>query len=114
MIASRAGYRAMSTYMASAPRCGARAQFEQAGQTFGLAQQGTIADVVVELRKASDPFGGATVSDNDPEPFQRAYVTRLQRVAAEAERLPHERSDVQQLLWALGADIRSYKIGGGR
>ncbi len=89
--------------------------FAQRGKTFELApSNGTTAEAIVELRKARNPFDGATLSDHDPEAFQRAYVNRLQRVMGEAERLPREWPDVERLLWGLDADIRSYKFGGGR
>lgn len=113
----RPGYRAMLIYNAGTPgphTARVRA-FDQAGQTFGLAPfQGTTGEAIVELRKARNPFDGATPSDYDPEAVQRAYVSRLQLVMREAERLPREWPDVERLLWGLGADIRSHKIGGAR
>lgn len=113
----RSGHRAMLIYNDGlpGPHTARVRAFNQAGQAFEMTPyEGIPAEAVVELRKASDPFDGNTVSDYDPEGFQRAYVNRLRRVIGDAERLPRQRPDVEQLLWALRADMRSYKIGSGQ
>ena len=86
--------------------------FNPAGRAFQLDPfQGSTADTMAELRNAGNPFGGATLSEYDPEPFQRTYVTRLRRIRAEAERLPYDR-DVGQLFWRLDSSIRLFTRGG--
>ena len=63
--------------------------FDPAGRTFALVPfQGDTAEALAELRKASDPFEGATVSEHDPLSFQQTYVNRLRRLIPEVERFP--------------------------
>ena len=86
------GYRAQLIYNASPiglPHTARVRPFDPAGRAFELVPfQGTTLEVLAELRKASDPFDGETLSEHDPESFQRSYINRLQRVRIEAERPP--------------------------
>ena len=111
------GYRTSLIYSAGPPGMSHTARvraFDLAGNTFPLIPfQGTVAEVIAELDKASSPFDGETISEHDPKLFQQAYVNRVRRVIAEVERLPRHMRDVENLLWALNADIRSLKVGGG-
>jgi hypothetical protein len=88
--------------------------FQQAGQTFELVPfQGTPAETLAELWKAVDPFEGANVSRFDSSSMRQAYVNRLRRVKAEAERLPRHLPALEHLLWAIDGGIRLFESGGG-
>jgi hypothetical protein len=112
------GYRAALIYNASPiglPHTARVRSFDPAGRAFALVPfQGTTAELLAELRKAGDPFDGEAVSEHDPESFQQTYVNRLKRVIPQVERIPNRTRDVENFLWTLNADIRSYKRGGGR
>ena len=84
--------------------------FDQAGETFKLVRlRGASAETIAELWKAADPFEGASPSRFDPSPVRQAYVDRLRRVRSEAERLPRDLPDLQQLLWAVNGGIRLFE-----
>jgi hypothetical protein len=81
--------------------------FQQPGQTFTLARlEGTPAEVLAELRKAADPLGGGGLSQHDPAPIRRVFVSRWKRVRTEAEGLPRDSPEVQQLFWRLDTGIQ--------
>jgi hypothetical protein len=113
----RPGYRAKLIYNATPigqPDAARVHAFEQAGQSFELMPfQGNTGETLSELRKARDPFEGATVSDNHPDSFKRLFVNRLRLVRSEAARLPQQDRDVELLLWGIDADLKSLGMGGG-
>jgi hypothetical protein len=88
--------------------------FEQAGQSFELVPfQGNTVETLTDLRKARDPFEGATVSDFHPASVKRLFVNRLRLVRGEAAHLPQQDRDVELLLWGIDADMKSLGMGGG-
>jgi len=88
--------------------------FDQPGGTFDLLSfQGDASLEIAELRKGADPLEGASLSEDDPSAFRRAYANRLRRVWTEAERLPYRSADLESLLWRLRTGIQYLDPGGG-
>jgi hypothetical protein len=112
----RPGYRAKLIYNATPPGQPDAArvhQFEQAGDTFYLVPlQGTANDSLADLRKADDAFDGASLGQNAPVSFRKAYVQRLRLVRAEVDRLPRTTPEVERFLKLLDDDIRFFETGG--
>ena len=79
----RPGYRARLIYNTTPiGRAGtARVHaFDQPGGTFDLLSfQGDASLEIAELRKGADPLEGASLSEDDPSAFRRAYANRLRR-----------------------------------
>lgn len=89
--------------------------FQQAGESFKLVPfQGSSVEAIAELRTATDPFEGGSVSQRHPSSIRNAYLNRLRRVKTEVERLPRTLADVEHLLWAIDSDIHLLESGGGQ
>ena len=84
------------------------------GRRIGLSVDPCLARARVqpELRKADDAFDGASLGQNAPVSFRKAYVQRLRLVRAEVDRLPRTTPEVERFLKVLDDDIRFFETGG--
>ena len=80
--------------------------------TYALSRfQGSLAETLVELRKAARPFTGTGASRYDPAAIRQVYINRWIRVRAAAAGLPQENADVAQFLWGLNEGIELFQRG---